>query len=255
MSIFLASRFFSVVVGDTPSFQSSHFRNCTVWYNFCDTPIGCNRNISFYRYANLANLPEGDNLEGVTVRKSAISVILLLILVLIISTIGCGGKTEEIQTFSKHGFSLEYPKGFRIVEEGLDDAEANENSGIVHVLDTWGYIRTFDIAWRKMLQSFYEAEGHREENMEAWVEVLMAAQNIESIDRGEQAETIKAGHQILYQYHVITATSAKICGIRATFYCNESQREFILQTMYQPCIAKEDVTEDLMNLLDSFVCH
>ncbi len=83
----------------------------------------------------------------------------------------------------------------------------------------------------------------------------MKGEGVESVDSGELVETTKAGHEMVYQYYNMTSVGIKVYGIVAIFHCAESQRCYQIVTANTTSSAKQDVLEDFMNYLNSFVCH
>jgi len=156
--------------------------------------------------------------------------------------------------YSKYGFGFDYTKGFSVTESGLFDSEANDNSGVVQVGIQDNGVQMFQVGWFNMTQSMWKASGGLHEALEETFEGMMI-EGVESIDRGDLVETTKAGHDMAYQDYTMTAEGFKFYGIVAVFHCDESQRCYQLITMNTTISAKEDVLEDFMNYLDSFVCH
>ena len=162
----------------------------------------------------------------------------------------------EFKTFSKYGFSFEYPKKFSVTEMGLFENEATDNSGIVQVGVANDEVELFQTTWLQMIPSTWEIGGDLGTTIEDSFAGAESSEGVASLDRGELIDTTKAGHQLLYQYFTVTSTEGdKIYGIAGAFYCDRSQKVFHLMTMNTTISAKPDVLEDFQNYLDSFVCH
>lgn len=196
-------------------------------------------------------------------RKLAIVLIPLLITALVIG--GCGGGEEQVtpeatpsesRTFSKYGFSFEYPKSFSVTEMGLFSNEANDASGLVQVsIEKGEELEMLQVVWIEIVESTWEIMGDLEYEVESFFEGMEAQGDI-GVDRGELVQTSMAGHQMLYRYYSTTdVEEGKWYGIAACFYCDRSQKEFGIQTLNTTISAKEDLLEGFMTYLDSFVCH
>ena len=196
-------------------------------------------------------------------RKLAIVLIPLLITALVIG--GCGGGEEQVtpeatpsdfMTFSKYGFSFEYPKAFSVTEMGMLSNEANDASGLVLVSIEKGMeTELFMVTWIEIVQSTWEIMG----DLEAILEDGFAGMELDegvTVERGELVQTSMAGHEMVYRYYSATyVEEGKSYGIAGCFYCDRSQKQFYLVTANTTIRAKEDVLEDFMTYLDSFVCH
>ena len=196
--------------------------------------------------------------------KTKSGILLGMIILLVVSLmlpLSCAKETEipattEFKTYSKYGFSFEYPKKLSITEMGMLESEANENSGIVQAGVENDEVEIYQAAWLTMVESTWEVVGDLHGPIEDGFVGMEASEDIASLDRGELAETNKAGHQLLYQYYNATSTEGdKVYGIVATFYCDGSQKFYQLMTINNTISAKQDVFEDFQRYLDSFVCH
>lgn len=188
-------------------------------------------------------------------KKAIFLGVMLVLMVSLMLPLGCAKEAEtptptEFKTYSKYGFSFEYPKKFPVTEIGLLENEANDNSGIVQVALENEELKLFQVSYIKTVM--WDIEG----SLAGGFQGMEGAQGIASVETGELVETTKAGHRMLYQYYTVTSTEGdKIYGILASFYCDKSQKAFVPMTMNNTISAKQDVLEDFMNYLDSFVCH
>lgn len=188
-------------------------------------------------------------------KKIRIVGILIVVGSTLISTTGCAKAAKrptssEFKTFSKYGFSSEYPKDFRISETGVLENEANDDSGVVQGQMANKGSELFQVSWIKTLQ--YSLEG----GLAGGFAGLEGAKGMASLERDELVETTKTGHRMLYQYYIATSTEgSKAYGILGVFYCDKSQEAFVLMTINTDIITKEDVLEEFQNYLNSFVCH
>ena len=134
---------------------------------------------------------------------------------------------------------------------GQLESEANENSGIVQAtIERLGEFQLHHVAWRKV--PIWSSELRLESGFASFE----ATEWVASIERGERVEATHAGHEMLYQYHIFTHTDGdKSYGISACFYCDRSQKGFSVITLSNAISAKEDILEDFMDFMSSFVCH
>ena len=167
----------------------------------------------------------------------------------------------QFETYSKYGFSFEYPKNFSVTEMGVLESEANDTSGLVLAGVENGEIEYFQVAWVKMMPAVIELgpgglAGNLKASLEDGFAAMEATEGIASVEEGELVETTKAGHLMFYQYYSATFTEGhRAYGISSGFYCDETLKLFGLITMNDTISANEDVLEDFQNYLDSFVCH
>ena len=179
--------------------------------------------------------------------------------------VACGGEGEQekvatpaapieaapaTKTYSKYGFSFEYPKDFPVSESGLMENEASDNSGMVQVGVENGEVEFFQVGWINTL--LFDLES----GLEGGFVALEGEEDVASLDRGEVVEGDKAGHRMLYQYFTATATDGdEARGIGSVLYCDKSQKAFTLLTINNTIGADQDVLKDFETCLDSFACH
>lgn len=181
--------------------------------------------------------------------------VLLVLLFSLMLPLGCAKEAETptlmgFKTYSKYGFSFEYPKEFSVTESGAFGNEANDNSGMVQVGVENEEVEYFQVAYAKTVQYSLESA------IAGGWEGLESAEVIVSVEKGEIVETTKSGHRMIYQYYTATdITGEKLYGIQGGFYCDESQKLFLVMNINNTISAKHDVLEDFMNYLDSFVGH
>jgi hypothetical protein len=184
------------------------------------------------------------------VKRMVTIAIVVLLSILLISAIGCGGKEtapapEEYKTYSKYGFSFEYPKYLSISEEGLLENEANNSSGIVYGTLENDKLEDVSIAWMKMV-----TPPTLENSMEDAFREMEGSEGV-TIVRGDLEETTKAGHRMIYQYFTATSEGEEANGIWGLWYCSNSQRLYQLGLIY----SEQDTLECYQRYLDSSVCH
>lgn len=203
-------------------------------------------------------------------KKMSIMAMLILVSIAPLSLIGCGGDTEtstasnmparpEMSTFSKYGFSFEYPEDLLVWQGGLLEDNANENSGTVQVTPEEEGFPLFAVSWVKTWQ--WGLEG----GLEAGFAGIDNWEGIESVQKGELVETAKSGqrmlyqegHLMLYQYYIATTKTQIVYGIVAAFYCDDTQRAFGLVTMQSTTtpLFSQEVLDNFKDYVDYFACH
>lgn len=180
---------------------------------------------------------------------------LILVSTALISIIGCAAQEVEregYKTYSKYGFSFEYPQSFLVFEQGLLESQANDTSGAVAAAVGNEEIKGAFVSWLKTQESLVDLEA----GIEGGFEAMEADETVINYERGELVETTKEGHEILYQYYTTTySDGGKVFGIMGVWYCDKSQIFFCLMTMNSTISSKEDVLTDYLDYLDNFVCH
>lgn len=188
--------------------------------------------------------------------KTKKAILVGVILPLIASFILLAGCTQEVETYSKYGFSFEYPKKHSINEIGMLQNEATEESGLVQA--TLGNEELLQVTWVGMQQSIWEVAVDLQVSLEDSFAGL-EEESIETIQRGELLGAINIPHiphPTLYQDYVAIETEGnKIYGVVAVFYCDESQKLFKLMTVNYTSGAKQDVLGQFLHFLNSFICH
>ena len=205
-------------------------------------------------------------------KKMSIMAMLILVSIVPLSLIGCGGGTEtstasniparpEMSTFSKYGFSFEYHEDLLVWQGGLLEDNANENSGTVQVAPEEDGFPLFAVSWVKTWQ--WGLEG----GLEAGFAGIDNWEGIKSVQKGELVETVELGHRMLYQeghrmlYQYYTATTKTqgeiVYGIVAVFYCDDTQRAFGLVTMQSTTapLFSQEVLDNFKDYVDYFACH
>jgi len=206
-----------------------------------------------------------------TMKKMSIMAILILVSIAPLAMIGCGGETQtsasdepagpEMNTFSKYGFSFEYPQDYLVWQDGLLEDDANANSGMVQVAPEEGGFPLYAVSWVKTWQ--WGLEG----GLEAGFAGIENWEGIESVQKGELVETMKLGHQMLYEtghhmlyqyYAATTKTQGEtIYGIVAALYCENAQKAFGLVTMQKSTaeVSSQEALDNFRDFLDYFACH
>ncbi len=169
---------------------------------------------------------------------------------------------SQFKTYSKYGFSFEYPKTFSdVMEMGMLESEANDTSGMVQVWVENEEVALFQVGWMTILPDEIESgpgglEGNLKDSLEGGFAVLESSEEIASIEKGELIEATKAGHLVFYRYYTATSTEGdKMYGVVSCFYCDISLRLFSLLTINNTTSTEDDGLGDFQNYLDSFVCH
>ena len=142
-------------------------------------------------------------------------------------------------TYSKYGFSFEYPKGMVISESAT--SSSGQVSGQLFAEDsTEGVV----VKWLAIFLAPYLEFTLNDE-----MEHLEAGGY--DVDRGQIVTSTKAGHEMMYQYFTATSEVETAYGIFGVWYCDINDR------LYELCFmsSESDVLSKFQQYLDSFVCH
>ena len=148
-------------------------------------------------------------------------------------------------TYSKYGFSFEYPKGMSISEHGILESTATSGSGFVAgelSNDKQEYVR---IGWVTMVQFDLELGPL----FDVYLEDMEADLGVD-VDKGQLVTSTKSGHEMIYQCFT-AATEGETYGILGGWYCDTNDRFYTLTSLY----SEQDVLSKFQQYLDSFVCH
>jgi hypothetical protein len=149
----------------------------------------------------------------------------------------------EYETYSKYGFSIEYPEDMTITEEGVLDATANDNSGAVGG-KSFGPFEEFAVSWVK--KSTPATRG----DLENGLEEIFKLDNFEKT--GTIVETSKSGHELIYQQGTYTEDSQTEYLIYGVWYCNIDEKLYVLGVGQT---TEQNLLQNFERYLESFVCH
>jgi hypothetical protein len=203
-------------------------------------------------------VPEAPEIPKVPKRRRRIlMVIAVLAIVIVVASAGIGlyvlrvpGGEEpsptpiEYETYSKYGFSIEYPKGMSISEQGMLESTATSSSGVFlgelsndeYELITLGWLTTI-------------SPPDLEIGLNAGFESM--EDQAEEVNKGQLVTSTKAGHTIKYQNFTATIEGETVYGILGVWYCDTNDRFYNLGLMY----SEQDVLPKFQQYLESFVCH
>jgi len=153
-------------------------------------------------------------------------------------------------TFSKYGFSFEYPKEFTATEYGALENEANDTSGAVQVGPANEEGMFLTIVWAKTVTLL---DDYLEESLDGGFQGLEEA--VASVDRGERVESDFEGQQMLYQTFTFTDFEGEEAhGLLAALDCEDSQKLISFNLVNPTISTNQDILQDFHSFLDSFVC-
>ena len=191
----------------------------------------------------------------VTIKKLIMIGIVILVSTALIAVSGCAKQEatrEGYKTYSKYGFSFEYPKSFLLFEQGLLESQANDTSGVVVAGVENEEVKQVAVSWGKAQERVVDLEA----GIEGGFQGMESDEEVASVEQGELVETTKAGHRMLYQYYSVTETEGdKLFGISGVWYCDKDQKIYSLATANNTISSKKDVLRDYQSYLDYFVCH
>ena len=194
-------------------------------------------------------------------KKKLAAIIIGCTIAIIVIVVIATRPPAQFNTYSKYGFSFEYPKAFSVTEMGAQESEANDSSGMVQAWVENEEIEIFLVNWIKMMPDVIEIgpgglEGNLKNDLEYGFAAIESTEGVASFEEGELVEATKAGHLMFYQYYTATSNEGdKMYGIASCFYCDESLKVFSLMTIIATTSVEEDILENFQNCFDSFVCH
>jgi len=193
-----------------------------------------------------------------TIRKIIMTGMLVLVSTSLIAVSGCAAEEttrEGYKTYSRYGFSFEYPQSFLLFEEGLLESAANDTSGLVYAGVENEEVKYIFVGWLKFSEQLVEFMD-LETSIEDGLQGIEGGEGIVSVERGELVETTKAGHRMLYRYYNVTTTEGdRASGIFGVWYCDKVQKFYTLYTLNTTISSKGDVLADYQSYLDYFVGH
>jgi hypothetical protein len=195
-------------------------------------------------------------------RITKFMLVAMFLMAALISAINCGGKTEntQLQTYSGHGFSFKYSKTFRVTNETI----ANGNflvavsridlvtSEFQSFMVVYGQGRPYGetLDWN---QCQYYLDSAKQGNTKEYEEEYLWSPVF---------ETTHSGHSVMYKCYTETlygeyGTSVVDHGVTAIFFCDKSDRTFVLHTFNSDNVIHNwvEAWEDFTIYLDSFECH
>ena len=124
----------------------------------------------------------------------------------------------QFNTYSKYGFSFDYPEAFSVEEIGSLGSENNDNSGLVQFLVENGETELCEVGWTAMTPDEIEScEGGLEGCLEGQIGIVFVVfetaanyTGIGSFEKGELLESTKAGHLMFYQYFGFNMTGGGV---------------------------------------------
>ncbi|UCG83587.1 MAG: hypothetical protein JSW38_01855 [Dehalococcoidia bacterium] len=176
----------------------------------------------------------------------------LIVSILIISCVvtGCGNNSGESNTFSKYGFSFEYPENFSLTRDEVD-------RGVIYIeID-------------KIPANVGEAEyfqimcGDIDENVPApdpYEFLYSTAENLHELGtrtEGPKTATAHLGHQVPYQLYTLQYDFEveEEYHVSAAFYCDMNNRLFVILFSSEAANDWAGATDAFTSFLYSFACH
>jgi len=207
----------------------------------------------------------GEIVSEIKVSKKPIRKIVVAILLIVIA-VGAVGffwwytqrvPPVEYKTYSKYGFSFQYPSGMLVSEYGLLESTATDDSGVVFGeirSEARGSTEVIFVSWLKSATA-----PDLKKSLEDAFDELVKTGAVASLEKGKLIETTKVGHRIIYQYYT-SVSEMKLAffppgqilyGICGVWYCDTNQRFYQLNLIS----IDEDTLPIFQRYLDSFVCH
>lgn len=153
------------------------------------------------------------------------------------------------ETYSKYGFSFthfQYSTGMETTEEGVDDAFANDDSGLVKV-----EYREYPEQESIWVMWFAKSSEPSRDFLVDVLETTIAGRD-PFVPTGAILETTISGHHVIMQKTIYEHETWPVYGVVALWYCDVTSRMFIV-TYNQG--DESGFATDYMQYLESFVCH
>lgn len=175
---------------------------------------------------------------------------------------GCSGQAEldsgppeehgtysGYATYSKYGFSFQYPGHLDTTEVALLARAANEYSGVVMIGERGGET-ILEVTWVK------NADRDLESAIETGFAILESKDRITDVHRGELLEIDHNGHRMLVQgYTVTSATGESLCGVGGVLWCDHSANFYSVVTLRKDLADEQAALGEFRDFLSTFVCH
>lgn len=159
---------------------------------------------------------------------------------------------KEHETYSRYGFTFEYPKSMSFSEQGLLESTATDGSGMVLGILENGDIEIVMIGWITMVME-PDLEGALAGALEG-----VKTDGVTDVSIGQLVTSAKAGYTLRYQYFNITVEDTTIFGfavshktlygIWGVWYNDTSDRFYQLGFLF----SEQDVLPKFQQYLDSF---
>jgi len=172
--------------------------------------------------------------------------------------LGCA-RHNKTETFTKYGFSFEYPAGYEVDERGVyRKGDANSDSSGSVVLSKEGRSSCL-LVW----DVNQETEAQRGES-DLRAELGSYTSDFEeafgesggSMQVGDIVEDSCSGHKMLRCYYVVVwSGGTAVSGDVGQVYCGESRRSFMLFTESSHKEDEEDALAFFRMFTSSLVCH
>lgn len=144
-------------------------------------------------------------------------------------------------TYSKYGFSFQYPNTWTITEKGMQDNAADSTSGIVVVQGSASQGDTLMVAWIHSVTSMDPSTV-----LSNAINGFQTGSGGTGLTMGMQSMmTMKMGYNVYYQPFSITVSGTHLNGVWAAWYSTQGQRLYQMgavtsgdaMNMYNNCLA------------------
>jgi len=202
-------------------------------------------------------------------RKLAIALVTLSALVFVSGFIGCGGEEAPapmptptttptpttFTTFSKYGFSFQYPAGLSVAEAEFAGG-IGYTSGSVIV----GGENRFFVIWESMdRDTFYFAPDlYLTLEVDGYLSAWEGHPEVLRVERSEWGDTSHAGQPMPFQSYSIEYKSGepeRCAGVAGAFYCEQTERIFVLVTLDCNYDSAAEVAARFYDYETSLVCY
>ena len=182
---------------------------------------------------------------------------LMAVLLIVIVAVACFGvviwwysqkpsptQSQGFNTYSKYGFTFEYPKSMSITERGMLESTATSSSGMVIGELSNGEYEMVLAGWLSTVTA-----PDLEDSLTGGLEGMETEGT--TVVEGQRVNSTTSGHTMMYQYFTATIEGETLNGIWGVWYCDTNDRFYQLGLMY----SEQNMLPKFQQYLDSFTCH
>ncbi|HSR29821.1 MAG TPA: serine hydrolase, partial [Anaerolineae bacterium] len=154
------------------------------------------------------------------------------------------------QTYAKYGFTLEYPRGYSVIETPIAGRDTvSDASGLVQFQSFWFPPDLINVVW-----DVPEVGADPEVYLEEFFASISQDSGLE-VTKGTSTGARKGDHEVLVQSFDLTEGKLALAAATGVWHCKESGRVYILTYATEPETDSQDVQTRFQQYLDAFVCH
>jgi CubicO group peptidase (beta-lactamase class C family) len=153
------------------------------------------------------------------------------------------------QTYTKHGFTFEYPSTYTLVEAPIPGRDAiSDASGTIQVNSLSFPSEIVSILW-ETTEIGLSAKAY----LAGYLDYVSQESGL-AITPGASAEAWKDDHRLAIQFFDATADSLELAAVTGAWVCDETDRIFVVTYATGMDPSPEDLMAGFQRYLDAFVC-